>query len=104
LARKLHKRFLVVIWDNASWHLSRKVRAWIRFYNRTAKEKGDVRLLVWRLPSRSPWLNPIEPHWIHAKRQTLELAPTPLQPYELRRRLFDYFGTCPHFNLSNYPV
>src|SRR5215470_19210726 len=86
LARSLRKPYLVVIWDNASWHLSRKLRAWLRAYKQTAKRRHDVRLLVSYLPSKSPWLNPIEPRWVHAKRQTLEPSSSPLTALELRRR------------------
>src|SRR5579859_7576171 len=63
LARSLGKTYLIVIWDNASWHLSRKVRAWLKAYKAHAKRNADVRLLVFYLPSKRPWLNPIEPHW-----------------------------------------
>ena len=28
------KRVLVMVWDNASWHVSREVRAWLREHNR----------------------------------------------------------------------
>jgi transposase len=95
LARSLHKRYLLVIWDNASWHLSRKVRIWLKNYKRQAKRQSGVQLLVLALPSKSPWLNPIEPCWHHAKRQTFEPTTTPLLPYQLRTRLFQYFGTNP---------
>ncbi len=30
------KRVLVLIWDNASWHISREVRNWIRAHNQQA--------------------------------------------------------------------
>jgi len=53
--------------DNASWHKSKAVRTWIHGHNRRAK-RDDVRLLTRFLPKQSPWLNPIEPPWIHAKR------------------------------------
>ena len=54
-------RVLVLIWDNAPWHVSREVRTWIREHNRRVKAAGaGCRLLVCRLPSKSPWLNPIE--------------------------------------------
>ena len=102
LARSLRKQYLVVIWDNASWHLSRKLRAWLRAYKQIAKHRRDVRLLVFYLPSKSPWLNPIEPHWVHAKRQTLEPSSSPLTSLELRRRLFGYFGTKPLILAANY--
>jgi hypothetical protein len=31
------KRALLRVWDNASWHLSKEVRSWIRTHNRQAK-------------------------------------------------------------------
>ncbi len=95
LARGRRKQFLVIVWENASWHLSRKVRAWLKSYKQKAKTTKDVRLLVCYLPSKSPWLNPIEPHWTHAKRQTLEPSPVPLRSHQFRQRLFQYFGTKP---------
>lgn len=63
LARAEGKRVLVILWDNASWHKSRELRAWIRAYNRAAKAAGEPRLLTHLLPVKSPWLNPIEPRW-----------------------------------------
>jgi hypothetical protein len=34
IARRAGKRVVVIIWDNASWHKSKRVRQWIRTYNR----------------------------------------------------------------------
>ena len=49
----------VLVWDNASWHVSRAVRAWIRTHNQTVKRDGHgVRIVVCYLPVKSPWLNP----------------------------------------------
>ena len=31
---------LAVVWDNASWHISREVRAWVRGHNRRVKAAG----------------------------------------------------------------
>ncbi|HEX5505926.1 MAG TPA: hypothetical protein VFW96_25130, partial [Thermomicrobiales bacterium] len=31
-----------------------------------------VRLVVCPLPIKSPWLNPIEPKWVHTKRKVVE--------------------------------
>ncbi len=61
---------LLLVWDNAAWHVSKEVRAWIRSHNR-AVQRGEatVRLLIGRLPVKSPWLNPIEPKWVHGKRR-----------------------------------
>ena len=55
------KRALVLIWDHASWHLSQAVQAWITAHHRHTIQEGGCRLMVCRLPSKSPWLNPIEP-------------------------------------------
>jgi transposase len=69
----LGKEALRLIWDNASWHKSREVRRWIRAHNRLVKEQRQgVRLVPCRLPSKSPWLNPIEPKWVHGKRAVVE--------------------------------
>jgi transposase len=84
------KRVLVLVWDNAAWHVSREVRAWIKAHNRTVKLQGGVRILVCRLPSRSPWLNPIEPKWVHGKRQVSE-PDRKLSGTELKRRICDYY-------------
>lgn len=62
------KTALLLIWDNASWHISQRVRTWIQEHNRLVKREGGVRLLTCRLPSKSPWLNAIEPKWVHGKR------------------------------------
>ena len=33
-------RVLALIWDNASWHISREVRDWVRRHNREVKRTG----------------------------------------------------------------
>jgi len=83
------KRALVLIWDNASWHISQEVRQWIRAHNRTVKQRGGCRLIMYRLPSKSPWLNPIEPKWVHGKRAVSEPVRT-LAVAELRQRICTY--------------
>jgi hypothetical protein len=46
-------RVLVLVWDNASWHISREVRDWIRAHNREVKQAGrGCRLLRSRPSSR----------------------------------------------------
>ena len=53
---------LVWFWDNASWHTSRLVREAVRTHNQQVHRAGQgVVLTPYLLPSRSPWLNPIEP-------------------------------------------
>lgn len=84
------KRVLVLIWDNASWHRSQEVRHWIRAHNQQAKQAGAIRLLVCPLPVKSPWLNPIEPRWVHSKRAIVEPARL-LTAAELISRVCDYF-------------
>lgn len=91
LARNENKRVLIVIWDHASWHKSKRVKRWIRHYNRQAKQVDDVRLLTWLLPTKSPWLNPIEPRWLHGKRAVLEAGEADLTVAELQRRLCAYY-------------
>jgi transposase len=100
LAREEDKRVVVIIWDNASWHKSHDLRAWIRAYNRAAKAAGEPRLLTQLLPLKSPWLNPIEPRWVHAKRRVCE-PDGPLTPGELQRRLCTHFDTQPFFSTFN---
>jgi DDE superfamily endonuclease len=88
------KRVLVLLWDNASWHRSREVRTWVRAHNQRVKRHGGVRLLPWCLPIKSPWLNPIEPHWVHGKRAIVEPAGL-LSAAEIITRVCAYFG-CAH--------
>ena len=77
----------------APWHVSREVRAWIGAHNRRVKAAGGCRRLVCRLPSRSPWLNPIEPRRAHGKRAVAEPA-RKLTGEELRQRPCDHYR-CP---------
>jgi DDE superfamily endonuclease len=89
------KKALLLIWDNASWHISQKVQEWLRLHNRAVKQSGQgVRILVCLLPIKSPWLNNIEPHWVHGKRNVIE-PDRLLSAVELANRVCDYFG-CPH--------
>lgn len=85
------KKVLVLVWDNASWHVSQMVRKWIRDHNKIVKCKGGVRIIKCFLPVKSPWLNPIEPHWVHGKRAVVEPART-LTAEELINRVCNYFG------------
>jgi transposase len=89
------KTALLLVWDNASWHISKEVRAWIRAHNRHVKASGKgVRLIVCQLPIKSPWLNPIEPKWVHTKRRVVE--PTRLlAARELAERVCEALD-CPY--------
>ena len=85
----------VLIWDNASWHVSKAVRRWIRTHNRAVKQQGQgVRILSCYLPVKSPWLNPIEPKWVHGKRAIIEPARL-LSAQEVADRVCAHFG-CSH--------
>ena len=86
------KTALLLIWDNAPWHVSREVRGWIREHNLQVKGTGKgVRIVRCQLPIKSPWLNPIEPRWIHAKRSILEPERL-LSGAETSQRVCDHFG------------
>jgi hypothetical protein len=85
-------RVWVLIWDRASWHLSHKVRDWIARHNRKVKREGGVRILACALPSKSPWLNPIEPKWLHGKRAVCE-PDGDLSPEVLIERVHTYYGS-----------
>lgn len=94
------KTALFLVWDNASWHVSQTVRAWLRVHNRQAKQTGGVRIIRCQLPTKSPWLNRIEPHWVHGKQAIVE--PTrPLTADELIERVYDYYECEPFSHLSN---
>ena len=89
-----------MIWDNASWHISHEVshevREWIASHNRRVKKNGrGVRIISCLVPKKSPWLNPIEPKWIHGKRKVVEPDGL-LTAYELAKRVCGVFD-CPHY-------
>ena len=87
------KQNLVLIWDNASWHVSKQVKTWLREHNQTVLREGNggVRIIPCWLPTKSPWLNRIEPKWVHGKRAVVEPARL-LTASELRQRVCDSFG------------
>ena len=91
----LGKSALLLVWDNASWHGSQAVRQWLREHNRQVKREGQgVRIVSCPLPSKSPWLNPLEAHWVHGKRAVVEPARL-LTAAELVERVNTHFG-CPY--------
>src|SRR3712207_8106224 len=48
-------------------------REWIASHNREVKKNGrSVRIISCLLPKKSPWLNAMEPRWIHGKRRVME--------------------------------
>nr|CAA9285487.1 hypothetical protein AVDCRST_MAG63-3920 [uncultured Armatimonadetes bacterium] len=89
------KEALLLVWDDAPWHVSRAVRTWIRAHNRRVKRGGrGVRIVTCYLPIKSPWLNPIEPKWVHGKRRVTEPARL-LSAAELIDRVYAAFACDP---------
>lgn len=104
LAKAGHTHLLMV-WDNASWHKSKMVRTWLKGHNQAARRErkaGKVALTIipcW-LPVQSPWLNPIEPKWLHGKRAVVEPS-RKLDTAELTERVCAYYGVQSLVHLSH---
>jgi hypothetical protein len=93
---------LLLIWEKASWHLSKEVRRWLGSHNREVKKSGGgVRVVSCHLPKKSPWLKPIEPRWVHGKRKVVEPDGL-LGAYELADRVCRVFY-CPHYEHLTVP-
>jgi transposase len=88
------KKALLLIWDNAPWHVSQRVRAWIKAHNRRVKQAGGVRILACYLPIKSPWLNAIEPKWVHGKKAIVE-PERRLSAQEIKVRVYEHYR-CEH--------
>ena len=89
------KTALLLVWDNAAWHLSKEVRHWIAAHNRRVRATGrGVRIVSCPLPIKSPWLNPIEAKWVHGKRRVME-PDRLLSAQELAARVGAAFA-CPY--------
>jgi hypothetical protein len=97
------KRALLLVWDNASWHVSGRVRAWIKAHNRRAKAEGGVRIVACYLPIKAPWLNAIEPKWVHGKRAIVEPS-RKLTAAETVERVCGYYGCAQLEPLSQKPA
>jgi len=94
------KTALLLVWDNASWHISKGVQGWITQHNRAVKREGArVRIVVCPLPTKSPWLNPIEPKWRHGKRWIVEPARL-LTADEIAERVCACYGCIHEEHLS----
>jgi transposase len=102
--QEIGKKVLLLIRDNASWHISREVRRWLGSHNRRVKEsagEAGVRIVSCFLPKKSPWLNAIEPKWVHGKRKVVEPDGL-LGAYELADRVCRVFGS-PHYEHLSVP-
>jgi hypothetical protein len=50
------KKVFVLVWDNAAWHVSQRVRRWIETHNRRVRRaKQGCRIRVCGLPVKAPW-------------------------------------------------
>ena len=97
------KTALLLVWDNAAWHLSREVRRWIAAHNRHVRATGrGVRIVPCPLPVKSPWLNPIEAKWAHGKRKVVE-PDRLLSAHELAARVCAAFACSyePHLTVHD---
>jgi transposase len=88
------KKVFVLVWDNASWHVSKRVRRWIGEHNRKVKREGGCKIRVCGLPVKAPWLNPIEPKWLHGKRAIVEPG-RKLSPMEVKQRVHEHYRCQP---------
>jgi hypothetical protein len=69
------KRALLPVRDNAPWPVSATVRGRIRDHDHPVKRtRAGGRIVNCYLPTEAPWLNPIEPKWVHGKRRVVEPA------------------------------
>jgi len=91
---------VLLLWDNASWHISTEVRTWLRQHKHKVKQTGQGgRILACRLPSQSPWLHPLEPKWVHGQRAIVE--PDRLRSaQEVRERVYAYDGCTDEAHLA----
>jgi hypothetical protein len=62
------KTALLMVWEQASWHVSHAVRAWLTAHHRRVKREGGWRVGGCPVPINSPWRKRIAPQWGHGKR------------------------------------
>jgi DDE superfamily endonuclease len=87
------KKRLIAVWDDASWHASEAVLAWLKEHNQRVWKEGGVEIIHFELPVGSPWLNEIEPYYRHAKKCIVE-PDRKLSAQETVDRVCQHFG-CP---------
>jgi hypothetical protein len=93
------KKGFVLVWDNASWHVSKRVRRWIGAHNRRVKREGGGQLRGCYLPVPAPGLNPIEPKWLHGKRAIIE-PDRQLTATEIKQRVQEHYQCDPQEPLT----
>ncbi|MBY0461042.1 MAG: transposase, partial [Gemmataceae bacterium] len=96
------KRVFVLVWDNAAWHVSQRVTAWIAAHNERVGRGGGCAIRVCGLPVKAPWLNRIEPKWMHGKRAIVE-PDRKLTADEVRNRVCEHFGCTREPDLKQVP-
>jgi hypothetical protein len=95
---------VLLSWDNASGHDSQSVRSWVRRHNRAVTQAGHgVGLRVCYLPTKSPWLHPLEPQWLPGKRKVLDPARL-LTTAEVVERVCAVYGCPPEPHLLTPPT
>lgn len=97
------KTVFVLVWDNAAWHVSERVAAWVEAHNETVARDGGCRVVECRLPVEAPWLNRIEPKWVHGKKAVAGPG-RKLSADEVRQRVCDYYGCQPGPTLAKPPA
>jgi transposase len=82
-------RYLVLFWDNAPWHLAQRLHRLVARYNRHAKRHGRLRVLLFALPIKAPWLMPLEAVFGQTKRAVgpLERESLPALQHAVEQRL-----------------
>ncbi len=60
--------YLVVFWDHAPWHVAQSVKRRVAEHNQQVRQKGGVRVLLFYLPIKAPWLMPLEAVFGQTKR------------------------------------
>ena len=85
------RKYVAVVWDNASWHKAVHVQRWIQDHNATAVQKQRPKVFVFFLPTYSPWLNPVEAIINQTKRRVL-FGRNIYEPTERRHALDRHFA------------
>jgi hypothetical protein len=63
---------LILVWDQASWHVARDLMSWVRHHNRQVERQGHgCKLVPVTIPVHAFWLNPVEAFIGHAKGRVL---------------------------------
>ncbi len=68
-------------------------------HNPRAKQQGGCKVRVCYLPVKAPWLNPIEPKWLHGKRAIVE-PDRKLTAEEVKQRVHEHYHCEAHEPLT----